>query len=319
MDIAIRPATLPQDYAPIAAVLAAESPGWAATAAEMAYEDAARDPRYHHAAFVAEVAEQGQAHMVGVAFIDLDKLGLGQGRYEINLRVHPDWQGRGVGKALYQAAIEHLAALAPREITAMVWQAHPRTARFLIERGFVETWRRIDSSLDAADFDWAPYAGLEQQVRALGIEVTTYAQLADDPDRLRKLYELDAALWQDVPYGQTVVQRTLEQFMAAEVNHPAYLPDACFIALKHGEFVGYSNLLETDDGYSTDMTGVLPAYRGNGVATLLKLRGIRYAQDHGKPKLGTVNDSANAAMLGLNAKLGFVREGANLRFVKVLD
>jgi GNAT superfamily N-acetyltransferase len=319
MNISIRPANLPQDYAAIASVLAAESPGWAATVAELAYEDAARDPRYHHAAFVAEAVEHDEARMVGVTFTDLDKLGLGLGRYELNLRVDPDWQGRGVGKALYQAAIDHLATLAPREITAMVWEAHPRTARFLIERGFVEAWRRIDSSLDAADFDWAPYVGLEQQVCALGIEVTTYAQLADDPERLRKLYELDAALWQDVPYGQTVVQRTLEQFMAAEVNHPEYLPDACFIALKNGEFVGYSNLLETDDGYNTDMTGVLRRYRGNGVATLLKLRGIRYAQEHGKPKLGTVNDSVNAPMLGLNAKLGFVREGANLRFVKVLD
>src|SRR5690349_19427299 len=97
MNLAIRPANLPQDYDPIASVLAAESPGWAATAAELAYEDAARDPRYHHAALVAEATERGHALMVGAGFVDLDKLALGQGRYELNLRVHPDWQGRGVG------------------------------------------------------------------------------------------------------------------------------------------------------------------------------------------------------------------------------
>jgi mycothiol synthase len=319
MNLSIRPANVPQDYAAIAAVLADESPGWAATAAQLAYDDASRDPRYPHAAFVAEATEQAPPLMVGVAFTDLDKLALGQGRFELNIRVRLDWQGRGVGKALYQAAMDDLAARAARTITAMVWQAHPRSARFLIERGFVESWQRLDSSLDAANFDWTPYAGLEQQVRALGIKVTTYAELAGDPDRLRKLYELDSALWQDVPYGQPVVRRTLEQFVAAEVNHPEYLPDACFIAVKAGEFIGYSNLLEGDDGYSVDMTGVLRAFRGKGVATLLKLRGIRYAQEHGKPKLWTVNDSVNAAMLGLNAKLGFVREGANVRYSKVLE
>jgi len=63
---------------------------------------------------------------------------------------------------------------------------------------------------------------------------------------------------------------------------------------------------------------VLRPYRGKGVATLLKLRGIRYAQQHGKSKLWVVNDSVNAAMLGLNQKLGFVREGANIRYVKAI-
>jgi mycothiol synthase len=319
VNISVRPAALPQEYPAIAAVLKAESPDWGATAEELAYDDASRDPRYHHAAFVAEAADGNNTLIVGVAFTEQDTLAHSAGRFELNIRVHPDWQGRGVGKALYQATMSHLATLGAREVTSMVWQAHPRAARFLIERGFAEVWQRVDSSLDMADFDWTPYAGLEQQVRTLGIEVTTYAELADDPARLMKLYALDWALWQDIPYGQAVVQRSLEQFAAAEVNHPDYLPDACFIAIKHGAFVGYSNLLGVEEGFSTDMTGVLRPYRGKGVATLLKLRGIRYAQEHGKPKLWVVNDSVNVAMLGLNAKLGFVREGVNVRYLKVIE
>ena len=42
------------------------------------------------------------------------------------------------------------------------------------------------------------------------------------------------------------------------------------------------------------------------------------AQQHGNQKLWVVNDSVNAAMLGLNAKLGFVRGGVNVRYLKVL-
>jgi GNAT superfamily N-acetyltransferase len=318
MNIAIRLAIVPQDYPAIAVVLQAESPEWGATADELAHDDAGRDPRYYWAVLVAEAAVDNTPLMVGVAFIGQDTLAQREGAFEIDLRVRPDWQGRGVGKALYQAALAQLAPLAPHELTAMVWQAHPRSARFLIDRGFVETWQRIDSYLDVAGFDWTPYAGLEERLESQGIQIVTYAELAGDSDRLTRLYELDCALWQDVPYGQAVVRRSPRQYATETVNHPSYLPDACFIALKDGAFVGYSNLLAIEAGYSIDMTGVLRAYRGKGVATALKLRGIRYAQEHGNRRLWAVNDSANAAMLALNQKLGFVREGMNVRYVKRL-
>jgi mycothiol synthase len=317
MNITIRPPKLPQEYLAIAAVLKSDNPG-AATADELAYDDAARDPSQHHATLVAEVFERGEPLIAGVAFVGNDPLAHREGLCEIDLRVHLHWQGHGVGKALYQVVMEHLAALGAHEVTSMVWQAHPRSARFLVDRGFAEVWQRADSSLDVADFDWTPYAGLEEQLHVYGIEVTTYTALANDPGRLEKLYELDWALWRDVPYGQAVARRSIEQFAATGVNHPRFLPDACFIAVKDGELVGYSNLITAQEGFDTDMTGVLRSYRGKGVATLLKLRGIRYAQQHGNQKLWVVNDSVNVAMLGLNAKLGFVRGGVNVRYLKVL-
>src|SRR5689334_13223840 len=319
MSIAIRHASLPRDYGRIADVLRDESPDWAATAEELAHEDAERDPRYYHATLVAEDVGAAEPLMVGVGFVGHDTMAHQEGRFEINLRVRLDWQGRGVGRALYDAILEHLAPINPSELHAMVWQAHPRAARFLTERGFAEAWLRIDSYLDTTNFDFTPYAGLEQRLKDSGIVVATYADLAGDPDRLVKLYELDWALWQDVPYGQPVTKRTLEQFVATEINHPSSLHDACFIAVKDGEYIGYSRLIEAEDGFNTDMTGVLRAYRGMGLATLLKLRGIRYTQEHGGRRVSVVNDAVNLAMLGLNEKLGFVREGGQIRFVKRLD
>jgi RimJ/RimL family protein N-acetyltransferase len=97
------------------------------------------------------------------------------------------------------------------------------------------------------------------------------------------------------------------------------LPDACFIALAGATFIGYSNLSMGDEGFNTKMTGVLPAYRSRGVATLLKVAGIRYEQAQGKPRLDTQNDAVNTAMVALNQKLGFVQTGATLRFVKQMQ
>lgn len=313
--IQTRPANLPQDYPAMAAVLAAESPGWAATADELAYEDAHRDPNHYHAALVAETSPG--AGLVGVAFVGHETLAHREGKFLINLRVDPAWQGQGVGKALYQAVLDHLVPLAAQELHADVWQAHPRTPRFLTERGFVEVWRRIDYSLNVADFDFAPYAALEAQLYANGISIKTYAELASDPHRLLKLYELDWALWQDVPYfGQIPVKRSLEQFRAQEVDNPNYIPEACFIARKGDEFIGYSNLTVNVEGLNTEMTGVLRPYRDQGVATLLKLATIRYAQAQGQQQITTVNDAVNTAVIRLNEKFGFRPTGGMIRFTK---
>lgn len=315
MQFTIRLAHLPQEYPAIAVVLEEESPGWGETAEELAYNDATHDSSHYHATLVAEATSGDMPALIGVAFIGHDAVAYQPGTFHMNLRVHPDWQGRGAGKALYQAVLDQLAPLQPQELVTLVWEAHPRTPRFLQERGFREAWRRMNWKLDAATFDFSPYTGLAEKLQAQGITIQTYADLVEDADRLVKLYELDWVLWQSIPYGQGVTKRPLAQFIA-QVQHPQFLPDACFIALAGNAFIGYSNLSSTDHGFNTEMTGVLPAYRGRGVATLLKLTGIRYAQAHGKPRLDTQNDSVNEAMIALNHKLGFVQEEATLRYVK---
>lgn len=316
MQLIIRPADLPQDYPAIAAVLEAESPGWGESAEELAYADATRDQQYHHATFVAEETSGNKSLMVGVAFVGHDLLAHREGKFEINLVVLPDWQGRGVGKALYAALLEHLAPMTPQELVTMIGHDEPRPRRFLTERGFVEGWRRVDWQLTIPTFDFTPYAGLEERLRAQGITIKRYTELAADPTCLVKWYELDWALWQSIPYGQAVAKRSFEQFVAGEVNHPNFLPDACFFALAGDELIGYSNLTTHEQGFNTEMTGVLPTYRGRGVATLLKLYGIGYAQAQGSGRLDTENDAVNHAMIALNQKLGFVQTGARLRFVK---
>lgn len=314
----IRPANLPNDYPGIANVLTAEVPEWPTSADDLAYEDAVRDPKFHWAVFVAEDTSSNETNIVGMASVGHDVYAHREGKFKMNIRVHPDWQGRGVGSLLYQALLEHLEPLAPCELYTEVWAAHQRAVRFVTERGFVEVWQRFDGRLDVSTFDFTPYDGLEEQVTALGIEIKSYAELEYDPDRLARLYELDRALWRDVPYGETPTDRSLERFEKEEIRAAKFIPEACFIAVHGSTFVGYSNLTQSGVYYDVEMTGVLLAYRGKGVATLLKLYGIRYAQAHGNRDIWTVNDSVNTAMLALNAKLGFQRQGATIRFVNRL-
>lgn len=315
MNVTVRRADLPRDYVGIAGVRNAESPEWPTTPEALENEDRIRDPKLHWAAFVA----MNDSQMVGWGAIGHDPIAHRPSKFRLDIRVPPVMQGSGIGSRLYQALMAHVAPFEPRQFQTDVWETLERAIRFVTNRGFVEAWRRIDSRLDVSAFDFAPYAGLEARIRTLGIEIATYAELGPDPARLRKLYELDWAIWQDVPYGEPVTRRTLEQFCKEEVEDTDFISEACVIALKEQQFVGYSYLTEHRDHFVSEMTGVLRECRGQGLATLLKLHAIRYAQAHGGFEIRTTNDSTNAPMLALNAKLGFKRDGATIRFTKHLE
>ncbi len=306
MQLVIRHASVPQDYPAIAMVLTAESPEWPTTAEDLAHSDAVRDPKFHWTVFVVEETSLGEKRIIGTASAGHDSLAHREDKFKINIRIHPDMQGQGVGSRLYQELLHHLGPFTPYALYTEVWAAHPRAVRFVTERGFVEAWRRLDYRLNVSEFDFTPYAGLEEQVRASDLKITTYAELEHDPDRLMKLYKLDRTLWRDVPYGETITDRSLEQFEKEEVQAPEFMPEACFIAVHGDEFVGYSNMTQTGNYFDIEMTGVLPAYRGKGVATVLKLCDIRYAQAHGNRELWTVNDSINMRERKIGTKSGQV-------------
>jgi GNAT superfamily N-acetyltransferase len=304
-------ANLPDDYAEISRVTRLEWEGFSGPE-ELAYEDAALPNGFYLARFVA----RRDGTVVGVGEVGHDEMAHREGKLKLDLRVPPDLQGTGIGKALYDAICAHIAHMRPHELHTDVWAANLRPVRFMQDRGFVETHRRTNWALDVTRFDAAHFASLDARATELGIEIKSLTQLSHDSQRHQKLHALDAALWQDVPLGEPVPPRTLEDFVQQELQHPQFLPEACFIAVKDDVFVGYISHRNEGD-LNVEMTGVLPALRGRGLATLLKLHGIRYAQVHGYARMSAVNDSENEAMLHLNAKLGFTVEGQMIRFVKL--
>jgi GNAT superfamily N-acetyltransferase len=72
------------------------------------------------------------------------------------------------------------------------------------------------------------------------------------------------------------------------------------------------------DALHQGFTGVLPSHRGRGIATALKLRAIAHARGLGVRAIHTRQHAGNAPMLHLNARLGFRRGPADVRFEKRL-
>jgi GNAT superfamily N-acetyltransferase len=182
----------------------------------------------------------------------------------------------------------------------------------MTSRGFVEEMREWESRLNVAAFDPAPFAGSEEQVQTRGIEIKTVAELAADPDRDRKLHALEWALEQDVPNPEQPTPISLEEYVKHRIEWPTMLPDGWFVAVHEGEYVGMSALWASQVGsdLETGLTGVLGDYRRQGIALALKLRAIAYAKARGASSIKTWNEVANVGMLGINERLGFVRQPA---------
>lgn len=316
----IRPVDPPADYPEVAALLTAADPEWPVTADLLAQWRSQQDPTH----FRLELLAFEDGRLVGLGATGEDRFTAEADKYWVDLVVHPEARGRGVGAALYARLEDVWRERGARKVGVQTREDKADGVRFAQKQGFAETWRRYESRLDTRDFDFAPFAHLEDAVRERGLQIVPVRDFAGTEERDRQLYELDWILFQDVPMGVTFQKQPYEQWRKRRLDNPNFLHDASFVVLDparnhelSGPLVGWSTLDGGPNPFLViGMTGVLREYRGLGLAKLMKLRGTRWAQENGGREIRTFNDPPNTAMLGMNAALGFVRQPTHLRFEK---
>jgi RimJ/RimL family protein N-acetyltransferase len=237
-----------------------------------------------------------------------------------NIKVHPSYQRQGFGSALYSQLATQFDQLQITTVRTLVSSDNEAGIQFLAQRHFEEEMRAWESWLDVAAFDPTPYAHLETHLHAVGIEIRSYEELSGDPTLARRFNVLYNELFRDVPQPEPYTDMTFEEFEREVLGNPAFLPDALFLALHHGELIGMAQLgIQRASGdLLTGLTGVKRSYRRQGVARALKVRTIAYAQAHGYGTIKTANASTNQAMLAINYALGFSRQPSWIHFCRRL-
>jgi GNAT superfamily N-acetyltransferase len=153
----------------------------------------------------------------------------------------------------------------------------------------------------------AEAAEARERMAAAGIEWTTLADWRD-PDRIRKLHELNERTVQDVPHTLTIVREAFEDFKKRIVS-PDRPHDRFWIALDGDRPVALSYLKypPVRGPVWTGYTCSDPEYRGRGLARAIKLQTLAQAVELGMAAVGTSNDGENAPILHINETLGYQR------------
>lgn len=294
------------DYAAKAAVLKAIDPTSVVTVEKLKFWDRWWDAKYRQESFLVELDGQPVATGGYAEWIWWYE----PGRYYLSLSVDPTYRKQGIGSALYDHLMSRMAAQEPKGTIFMCKcrEDQPESVRFITKRGFQQTGRELWSELDVAAFDPQQFAAIDERMRQQGITIVAYPQLAaSDPLCQRKCYELNCESIQGMPATGTRTHQSFDQYVQQVFERSEFLPEAFFVALDQGRYVGVSYLLDEHEDRErlvTGYTGVVPSHRRRGIATALKLRCIRYAKASGAKIITTDTDEANP-MYQLNRRLGF--------------
>lgn len=314
MTFAIRPFA-PSDYE-AAARIATLALGHAIDAEELRYQDEHRPAKCKHSWWVA--AADGQ--VLGACGYDQYIGRYHPHKFALTAWVHPQHQNCGIGTALYETVMTALARHEPISVAAQTRESVPAGVRFLTRRGFREAMRSWQSALELERFDPAAHADAESGLREHGIRVVSHTDLAADPDRDRKLFELANTTRLDIPSPEPHTPLDYQTWLERQKN-PNFLPDGFFVAVDGDRYIGLSTLWRSVDKaeLQTGVTAVRREYRNQSIARGLKVHALAWAKRQGYQRVITFNATTNAPMLAVNERLGFVREPAWIEFIKLLQ
>ena len=216
--------------------------------------------------------------------------------------VLPEFRGAGIGSALYRRLADWVQQRGCVTLETTVAEDDEASLAWVDRRGFREVGRNSKMVLDLTAIE-APAIDPPE-----GVEIVTWSER---PELAAGLYAVACEAYPDVPGDEGTPMDSFEEWLRKDMQGDGDRPEATFVALVDGEVAGYAKLSlsssDTKVAYH-DMTGVLRAYRGRGIAAALKRTQIAWAKQAGYEKLQTANEVRNEPIRRLNARHGYTLE-----------
>jgi GNAT superfamily N-acetyltransferase len=227
-------------------------------------------------------------------------------RVRITVQVPPEHRGRGIGSALADQVCQAAADAGAGRLLVVVAD-EDASKRFATHRGF-EIDRRMSHS--RADLNAVP----EPAPVPDDLRLADYTNL--DP---RQVWEADAAVGEGDPSGLSHAP-PYDEWVATSWDHPDLRRDLSIALLAGDQVVSFVTTTADPDRRViwSNLTGTIPAYRGRGLAKVVKSVALARSRDAGFEQAFTGNDAGNAPMLAVNEWLGYRVTAAAWTAEKVL-
>jgi GNAT superfamily N-acetyltransferase len=229
-------------------------------------------------------------------------------KFFVDVVVLPEHQRRGLGGALFEFVLEQLAEFDPWILRVEAREDITASTEQLNKRGYRPVQRYEEWRLDLSEWKPEDWSAEFEKALAGGLQVTSLAELAGDPDLRQHFYELREPLVDDVPHVDARTGLSFENFQKHVFDKPTYRAEGIFIGILDGKWIGASELwagVGSDPNLWVGLTGVLPGHRGKGIASALKIAALNWAKASGAPFAITWVEEANRPMMGINTRMGF--------------
>ena len=279
-----------------------------------------RDPNYLYQMLMVEL----DGEIVGYGYYGENPWSHQPGKYDFDVTVHPKYERRGIGSAVYDYIMDRLAEREPKPavLTTDTRENKAQAIRFLEKRGFTQVMRWPQSRLDVAAFDTARFAPMVERVRAGGIQLYSLPELQPiDSEWRRHIYELDMECTLDEPSPDPFTPPPFEQYVKEVLLDPNLFAEGWFLALDDGRYVGMTLLFKRNgriEDLQAGFSAVRRSHRRRGIVTALKTLSIEAARQHGARTIKTGNEENNP-MYQINLRLGFRPKPASVAFKRMKD
>lgn len=229
-------------------------------------------------------------------------------QYQMELRVAPSHQNRGIGSDLWRSLRHEIHQLQATSVRSWIRDCYPAALAFARKQGFVELSRNGPWYLDLTDAETSRFSTIPCGAGPAPIVLTTLAEeLNAHPECLGPLHRLRLVLDADIPVEEPYPAIGFDDFVR-EFQGASALQDGIFIVKCGEDYIGMCCLNRDSVDPRTlnqTLTGVLRDYRHQGIALALKARAVDYAKENEYARIVTYVDSTNAPMSSLNRKIGF--------------
>ncbi len=261
--------------------------------------------------------------VLGFSGIYRDNLNI-EYHYGLYLIVDPTFRQQGLGSMLFDNLLGHAARLGARTLKVRVRDTCEEGIRFAIHIGFVEKKHSIELMFDLKSWDETRYQPILEILRAQGFQFTNMAELGDTQVNRRKLYALNNGAAATDPGSDGIPPwASFQEFEKNVCGAYWYRPDGQIVAIDtySGDWAAMSAITVfqgADHAYNL-FTGTDIRYRGRKLAQAVKSLALRKAREYGVNTVRTSHNSENAAMIAIDAKLGYVRTPGILIMVKEFE